>query len=229
MSSASESSSANPQVRIFGTVTSTYTRIVQIVCEESGVSHETIATAANSPSNRHPFGKVPVVEADGLELIESVAIAQYIDNAHGGASLQPADPAARAVMDKWIAVGNTYLFPLFENGLVMPWIMHRHGGFDLDEDRIGRALPQISRALGFVEAELAQDGAWTVSGGLNKGVRERGGAFTLADVFLYPIFRGLQLTPQGQVGISQCDYLTAWLASCENRASIAATRWESEL
>ena len=64
-------------VRIFGTVISTYTRIVEITCEEAGLSHETIATAAQSPQNRHPFRKVPDVEVEGLELIESVAISLY--------------------------------------------------------------------------------------------------------------------------------------------------------
>lgn len=211
---------APPQVRIFGTVISTYTRIVQITCEEAGLSHETIATPANSPHNRHPFGKVPVVEVDGLELIESVAIAHYLDNAYNGGARQPADPAARAVMDKWIAIANNYLFPLFENGLVMPWIMHRVAGFPLERETIERALPSISRALGFLEAELSQDGAWT-------GLKGSGG-FTLADVFLYPIVRSVQLTPQGEVGIAQCDMLSGWLDSCEKRASIAATVWESE-
>lgn len=210
------SDAAAPQARIFGTVISTYTRIVQIACEEAGLSHETIATAANSPQNRHPFGKVPVVEIDGLELIESVAIAQYIDNAHNGSALQPSDPAARATSDKWIAIANNYLFPLFENGLVMPWIMHRVAGFPLDREKIDRALPNISRALGFLEGEIQRDGAWTT------------GDFTLADVFLYPVLRGLQLTPQGEVGIAQCDHLAAWLAVAENRPSIRATRWESE-
>jgi len=210
------------KARIFGTVISTYTRIVEITCEEAGLSYDVIATPAQSPQNRHPFGKVPVVEVDGLELIESVSIAQYIDNAHNSGRLQPADPAARAVMDKWIAVANNYLFPLFENGLVMPWIMHRVAGFDLDHDRINRALPNISRALGFLEAEMTQDGAWTTIGGAKTG------AFTLADVFLYPVLRGLQLTPQGEVGLAQCDHLTAWMTATQHRASIATTRWETE-
>lgn len=203
-------------VRIFGTVISTYTRIVEITCEEAGLSHKTIATAAQSPENRHPFGKVPVVEVDGLELIESVAITQYLDTAHNGGGLQPSDPAARAISDKWIAIANNYLFPLFENGLVMPWIMHRVAGFPLERETIERALPNISRALGFLEAEIQKDGAWTA------------GDFTLADVFLYPVLRGLQLTPQGEVGIAQCDHLSAWMAVTENRPSIVATRWESE-
>ncbi len=204
------------QVRIFGTVISTYTRIVEITCEELHVTHETIATAAQSPGNRHPYGKVPVVKVDGLELIESVAIAQYIDNAHGRAALQPSNPAARATMDKWIAIANNYLFPQFESGLVMPWIMHRVAGYPLDPERINRALPQISRSLGFLEAELDSDGAWTTLG------------FTLADVFLYPIIRSLQLTPQGEVGIAQCERLSAWLTAAEKRPSIRATRWETE-
>ena len=209
-----------PQVRIFGTVISTYTRVVEIACEEAGLSHQTMATPARSPENRHPFGKVPVVEVDGLELIESVAIAHYLDNAHNDAALQPLDPAARAVMDKWIAVTNNYLFPLFENGLVMPWIMHRVAGFPLERETIERALPAISRALGFLEAELDRDGAWT-------GIQAEDG-FTLADVFLYPVVRALQLTPQGEVGISQCDRLAQWLTVCAERPSIIATRWESE-
>ncbi|MEM6909710.1 MAG: glutathione S-transferase family protein [Pseudomonadota bacterium] len=203
-------------VRIFGPVISTYTRIVEIACTEAGLTCEIVPTPANSPQNRHPFGKVPVVEVDGLELIESVAIAHYIDNSHNRAALQPSDPGPRAVMDKWIAIANNYLFPLFEQGLVMPWVMHRVAGFAIDVEKVNRALPQISRALGFCEVEIEKDGAWTAQG------------FTLADVFLYPVIRSLQLTPQGEVGIAQCDRLTHWLASCEKRGSIAATRWESE-
>jgi glutathione S-transferase len=208
------------QVRIFGTVISTYTRIVEITCEESGLSHETFPTPARSPENRHPFSKVPVVEVDGLELIETVAIAQYLDNAHNARALQPDDPSHRAVMDKWVAIANNYLFPLFEEGLVMPWIMHRVAGYPIDPERINNALPQISRALGFLETELQNDGAWTVICG------ERG--ITLADVFLYPILRSLELTPQGEVGIAQCDHIKAWLETLKNRPSISATRWEIE-
>ncbi len=203
-------------VQIHGTIISTYTRIVQITCEEAGLSHETIATAAQSPQNRHPFGKVPVVEVDGLELIESVAITQYIDSAHNAGALQPRDPTKRSVMDQWIAVANNYLFPMFGKGLVMPWIMHRVAGFPLERETIDAALPNISRALGYVESELTKEGAWRSLG------------FTLADVFLYPILKSVQLTPQGEVGIAQCDNIAAWLKELEERPSIAQTRWETQ-
>lgn len=203
-------------LRIFGTVISTYTRIVQMTAEEAGVSHETIATAAQSPDNRHPFGKVPYVEVDGLELYESVAITHYIDNVHNSSGLQPKNPATRAIMDKWIAIANNYLFPLFEHGLVMPWIMHRVVGQELDEARITKALPNIARALSFCEAEIVKDGAF---------VR---GPFSLADVFMYPVLRGVQLTPQGATGLRQCPMLSDWMEQLAERPSIIATRWETE-
>ena len=205
-----------PQVAIHGTVISTYTRIVQIACEEAGLSHQTIATPAHSPDNRHPFGKVPVVEIDGLELFESVSIAQYIDNAHNSGALQPANAAQRAVMDRWIAVANNYLFPLFEHGLVMPHIMHNYAGMPLDTVKIDKHLPNIAKTLSFLDLEMQKDGAWTACG------------FTLADVFLYCILRSVESTPQGAAGIARLQVLPHWLMSCRTRPSIAATAWPGE-
>lgn len=204
------------QVRIFGPRISTYVRIVQIVCEEAGLAHEVIPTAAQSPANRHPFGKVPVIEADGLEMSETAPVARYLDSRHNGSSLQPADAVARYTMDRWIATSDNYLFPLFERAIVMPYVMHRFAGEPLDRDRIDRGLPLIARTLEFLELELARDGAWTAAG------------FTLADVFLYVTLLGLRSTPEGAAGIATCERLAAWMAICDYRPSVRATRWETE-
>ncbi|MGB7408198.1 MAG: glutathione S-transferase family protein [Pontixanthobacter sp.] len=203
-------------VQIFGPVVSTYVRVVQIVCEEARLEYAIIPTAAHASDNRHPFGKVPVVEIDGLELYETVSIAQYIDNEYNGGALQPTNPRDRAVMDRWIAIGNSYLFPLFEHGLVMPHLMHRFSGEPLDTARIQKHLPNIARLLSFLDLEIAKDGAWT-------SLR-----FTMADAFLYPIIRSVELTPQGGAGIALMDHLPGWLADCQVRGSIMNTRWSTE-
>jgi len=103
---------ASPVLTIYGTVISTYSRIVQITAEEAGISWRHIATPANGPENRkrHPFRKVPTVEIDGLEIFETVAICQYIDNVYNAAALQPQNPEDRAAMDQWIAAANAYIF-----------------------------------------------------------------------------------------------------------------------
>lgn len=204
------------QVRIFGPRISTYVRIVQIVCEEAGLTHEVVPTAAHSPANRHPFGKVPVVEVDGLEMSETAPIVRYLDAAHNHGRLQPDDAVRRFIMDRWIATSDNYLFPLFERAIVMPYIMHRFAGQALDRERIDRGLPLIARTLEFLELELAKDGAWTVAG------------FTIADVMLYTTLLGLRSTPEGKAGIAQCDRLAAWMAVCDYRPSVLATRWETE-
>lgn len=203
-------------VRIYGPVISTYVRIIEIVCKEAGLAHEVFPTSAHSPANRHPFGKVPVVHVDGIEMYETVSITQYIDNAHNSGALQPDDPVARAAMDRWVAVGNTYLFPLFEHGLVMPHVMHNFAGQPLDTARIEKHLPDIAKTLSFIDLEMQKDGAWT------------GHGFTLADVFLYCILRSVEITPQGAAGIAQMEMLPKWLAKCRERLSIAATVWPTE-
>jgi glutathione S-transferase len=152
-----------------------------------------------------------------LELYETHSIATYIDNAHNGGALQPADPAQRAVMDRWISVGKSYLFPLFEQGLIMPHIMHNYAKMPLDTARIAKALPDIAKTLSFLDLEMQKDGAWTSAG------------FTLADIFLYCILRGVESTPEGGAGMAQMQVLPLWMASCRARPSIAATAWPGEV
>lgn len=51
----------------------------------------------------HPLGKSPVVEADGLKLIESGAIVDYLIRRHGGGQLRPAaDTADFEAYQQWL-------------------------------------------------------------------------------------------------------------------------------
>ncbi len=210
---------AHAILHIHGTIISTYSRIVQTVAEEAGIGWTITATPAQSEENqrRHPFGKVPTVEIDGLNLYESVAIAQYIDNAHNRGALQPEDPKVRAEMDRWIAIANNYLFPVSERGLLMPRLAHEYLKTPLRSDIIESALPEIARHLGIVCERVEQSPHFA------------GPDFTLADIFLYCVLRPVQMTPEGNNLIGQLLPLRHWLNRIGKRESLLSTRWPREL
>ena len=61
---------------IIGSVRSTYTRVVRMVCEEKGIEHVLTETMLRSPELAaiHPLAKMPVLRHGEVELFESKAI-----------------------------------------------------------------------------------------------------------------------------------------------------------
>ena len=57
---------------------------------------------------RHPFGKVPVVDVDGFRLLETSAITRYLDDILEGPSFVPDDAKDRARMDMAIGLIDSY-------------------------------------------------------------------------------------------------------------------------
>jgi glutathione S-transferase len=51
---------------------------------------------------KNPNALIPTIEDDGLTLWESNAILRYLASRHGGDRWWPADPAARALSDRWM-------------------------------------------------------------------------------------------------------------------------------
>ena len=79
--------------------------------EEVGVPYEirhyardaTTRLAPPALKEVHPLGKSPVLEADGLTLIESGAIVDYLIRHHGNGRLQPAAPSRDfEVYQQWL-------------------------------------------------------------------------------------------------------------------------------
>ena len=55
-----------------------------------------LAGEPRAPSTeRHPFGKVPVVDIDGFRMIETPAILRYLDAVLPGPKLVPSDAEGR--------------------------------------------------------------------------------------------------------------------------------------
>ena len=77
---------------------------------------------------RHPFGKVPVVDHDGFRILETSAIAPYLDEVLPGPSFMPDNAKDRARMrmaigiidsygyDALVGVAGYHLFPDFIGG-----------------------------------------------------------------------------------------------------------------
>jgi glutathione S-transferase len=76
---------------------------VQLVLEEKGLAYEPVLLSfqrgdLKTPEHlaRHPHGKVPALSDGPLDLYESTAIVEYLEERYPTPPLMPADPAARA-------------------------------------------------------------------------------------------------------------------------------------
>ena len=102
-------------VVLYGYDPSSYVFSVRMLLAEKGISCRRVPldVIAGEPQSgehrkRHPFGKVPVLECDGLRIIETNAILRYVNDAFEGPSFIPENAVDRARMDMGSALYDTY-------------------------------------------------------------------------------------------------------------------------
>jgi glutathione S-transferase len=161
-------------IRILGKASSINVRKVLWACDEIGVAyaHEDWGSGArdtHAPEflRLNPNGLVPVVIVDGAPLWESNAILRYLAAAHGRTDLLPAEPLARAQVEKWMDWQATE----FNNAWRYAF----------------QALVRKNPAFSDAAAVLASIRDWSRHVGILDGVLRSspyvaGAAFTLADV-----------------------------------------------
>ena len=66
---------------------------------------------------RHPFGKVPVLDHDGMRILETTAITRYLNDVLPGKSLIPSTPKDRARMDMVIGLIDSYGYGALMGGV----------------------------------------------------------------------------------------------------------------
>ena len=126
--------------------------------EELGLPYEIRHYARNATTRLappelqavHPLGKSPVVEADGLKLIESGAIVDYLIRRHGGGRLRPAlDTTDFESYQQWLhyAEGSAML------PLLLKLYVSRLG--DAGAPLWPRIDSELANHLGFVNRALA--------------------------------------------------------------------------
>src|SRR5690348_16143085 len=94
---------------IMGSIRSTYTQVVCMVCEEKGIEYDLTETTLNAPEVLaiHPLGKMPVLRHRDFVHFESKAIATYLDRSFIGPQLIPGDPRLAGLTEQWISFVNT--------------------------------------------------------------------------------------------------------------------------
>ncbi len=177
------------KMKLWGFDGSTYVRTVKMLLAEkqfTDFEQVQLNVLAGDPKSaehltRHPFGKVPVLDHDGMRILETSAIVRYLNDVLPGKSLVPATPKDRARMDMVISAIDSYgygalvggvaayhLFPDFVGG--KNDAMHA-AGMDNGKKVIALAM-QTRGASPFIAGEPS-----------------------LADLYLAPIAFYLSLTP----------------------------------
>src|ERR1700761_7553709 len=123
------------RIILYGFDGSTYVRTVRMLLAEKKAQYEQVPVHVlkgepRQPEHlaRHPFGKVPVLDYEGFRIIETSAIAPYLDEVLPGPSFTPDNARDRArmrmamgIIDSYgygalVGVAGYHLFPDFIGG-----------------------------------------------------------------------------------------------------------------
>jgi glutathione S-transferase len=204
---------------VYGPGYSTYVRTVRLVLEEREADYRLIEVDLmqgqhKTPEHlaRHPFGKVPAFEHDGLVLHETSAITRYLDAVLPGRSLTPETPKHTAIMHQLIALADAYTYPAMVGTVAIQRLVVPRQGGTPDEARIQAALPAIQTTLD--ELERIMDGhPWLV-----------GYDLTLADLHLAPMMAYFSATPEGERLLPSYPGLQRWWSTIAARPSMERTQ-----
>lgn len=200
-----------PQLEIIGAPWGNFVRTARMACAEKGVPYTLTIVRPHAPEVAaiHPFGLVPCMRHGELALCESRAICAYIDQAFEGPPLTPRDPVGAAVTEQWIALTMTTIDPVLARSYLVAYI-NAPGGVP-DPAVIQAMLPKMHEVFGVLDGALAARPYLA------------GDAFTLADMFLYPLIWFMRLKPESAAMLQASPHLLAWYDRVAARPSARDT------
>jgi glutathione S-transferase len=187
---------------LYGFDGSTYVRTVRMLLAEKGAQYEQVPVHVlnlepRQPEHlaRHPFGKVPVLDHDDFRILETSAIAPYLDEVLPGPSFTPDNAKDRARMRMGIGIIDAYGY----GALVGV------AGFHLFPDFIGGANEEARRSC-IAKGRLVLQELMKVKGGDDFLA---GSKPSLSDFYLAPICFYVALTPDAEE-VFKIDGFHAW-------------------
>jgi glutathione S-transferase len=177
------------KMTLWGFDGSTYVRTVKMLLAEKKftdfeqVPLNVLSGEPRSPEHlaRHPFGKVPVLDHDGMRILETSAIVRYLNDVLPGTSLVPATPKDRARMDMVVGLHDSYGYGALIGGIA---------AYHLCPDFVG-GKDEAMRKAGIENARKV----------IHLAINTKGestfiaGDLSLADLFLAPVVFYVSLTP----------------------------------
>jgi glutathione S-transferase len=202
---------------LYGFNGSTYVRTVKMLLAEkgaTGVYQVPLNVLAGEPKTaehrkRHPFGKVPVLEHEGMTILETSAIARYLNDVLPGKSLIPATPKDRARMDMVIGLIDSYGYGALLGGVA---------AYHLFPDFVG-GKNEAARASGLEAGTKVLELAMGTKG----SSPFIAGELSLADLYLAPIAAYLSLTPDAGT-LFAVEGFGDWWAATQALESFKATQ-----
>jgi glutathione S-transferase len=178
-------------------------RRVTMVADHLGIKLDLVETNLASADDRRRLnevnsnGKIPVLLDDGFVLTESCAIMQYLADSKPGQTLYPADPLARADVNRWLFWSSQHFAPAI--GVIVWQNVWKKivEGTDPDLVELARGTRELERFAAVLDAHLAGR-QWLC-----------GDALTLAD---YAVAAPLMYVERGRVPVAQYPHLQAWFA-----------------
>ena len=190
---------------LYGTPVSTYVRAVRLLLAEAKIDYDLKDIGIFNGDNetdaylaKHPFGKVPTLEIDAINIYETAAITYYINQKLAGAKYAPLDLLGQTRMRQIMAIVDNYLYdPAVQTIVIQNLIVPTQGG-QTDEEAVQEAIAPTQKALKAIEDLFI--GSPFLTGSL----------ISIADFYLIPIFIYLEQTPQFDTVIANTPKLKAW-------------------
>jgi glutathione S-transferase len=179
----------------------------------------------------NPNGVVPTLVHDGVPVIESSVILQYLDDVFPEPPLVPADPAGRAAMRAWLAFVDqvptpAVRYPSFQfGGLIRKFqalspeecaaraarrplksaFYKKMGQTGFTEAEIAEALANVRKTTARMEGMLARRGPWLL------------GDYTLADIAVAPLVDRMEDLGFAHLWEGEHPRVAAWLGRMQER------------
>jgi len=185
---------------IIGSMRSTYTRAVCMVCEEKGIAYALTERPLHAPEILaiHPFGKMPVLRYGEVELFESKAIATYLDRCFPAPYVFPSDARLCALTEQWVSLVNTVIDRTLIRTYLFAYVAPKTVGGEPDRAAIEAVMPAVREQVGVLDKAVAKSGYLVDD------------QFTFADINLLPILHRLQQFPEGAEALAAATHLAAY-------------------